>query len=104
MAEPVASEKSVAISSELNLDYLKAGEHTLVIPLPDDVVKHIGQIVVLWGGFEFRMDVMIETILPRLHMQEPGGWRQLNFKKRKRLVDNDILQGPQSGSFRFLAT
>ena len=73
------------------MTHLKAGEHTFIIPLKDEIAMLLGQIVVYWGAFELRMDLLIETVSARLNKEPPVGWKTMNFKKRKELF-RDIMR------------
>ena len=46
-------------TAHFDLRHLRAGEHTLVIPIPDGVLALMANVVVLWGAFELRMDLLI---------------------------------------------
>ena len=74
----------------LNQDYLRDGEHTLVIPVPDEISILVGKIAVGWGGFEIRMDKTIEAILIRLGQKGPQSWQRMNFKRRRKLFKDTL--------------
>ncbi|UYQ71608.1 hypothetical protein OF122_16425 [Pelagibacterium flavum] len=82
---------TIKIEGSFKLTHLKPDAHTFLIPLKDDVAMLIGQIVVYWGAFEVRMDVMIEAISERLYKSPPQGWKRLAFKKRKELF-RDLMR------------
>jgi hypothetical protein len=76
---------AVPVSMRFDVRYLKDGEHTLVIPISDAVADLMGRIVILWGGFELRMDLVIAFMLKTLGREEPKGWKRRSFSQRKEL-------------------
>lgn len=76
---------TVQINFALDARYLRDGEHTLIIPLSNEVATLIGLIAIHWGGFEQRMDGLIDALFPRLNKSPPDNWRRLNFKRRRKL-------------------
>ena len=73
----------VRVGGRFDVTYLKDGEYTLIIPVPDQIADLIGRVVILWGGFELRMDLLIVDILRALRRKEPKGWRRRSFSQRK---------------------
>jgi hypothetical protein len=76
---------SVPLTAKFDIRYLKAGEFSLVIPIPDELVTLIGRIAIGWGGFEQRMDAVIENVHASLAKTPPGNWRRWAFRRRKTL-------------------
>ena len=74
---------TVSIAARFNVTFLKDGEYTLIIPIPDAIADLIGRIVILWGGFELRMDLLIAFLLKALDRSEPKGWKRRPFNQRK---------------------
>jgi hypothetical protein len=76
---------SVPITHQFDATHLKAGEFSLVIPLPDELAILIGRIAIGWGGFEQRMDAVIDHMHICLAKTPPDNWRRLAFRRRKTL-------------------
>lgn len=71
-------------------DSLREDAHTFIIPLPDEVSILLGQIVIYWGAFEHRMDVLTEHILSGMNWDQPEGWKRFPFKKRVNLFRDTL--------------
>ena len=82
----------VQISAKLDMRYLKAGEHTLIIPVPDEIALLIARIVILWGAFELRMDAAIASVLHSLSKAEPHRWKFQSFDQRKTLFKELMIE------------
>jgi hypothetical protein len=77
------------ISARLNRDHLRVDQHTLVIPIPDEIAMLMGRIVTLWGGFELRMNALIADLFGKLGRQpEDPMWERRSFDVRRRLFIN----------------
>jgi hypothetical protein len=83
---------SVPFDGQFNINYLKAGEHSLLIPIPERIATLIGLIAVQWGAFEIRMDTMIETVCDRLGRKPPPLWKTLSFRQRKKLFRDTMAE------------
>lgn len=75
----------VTARAELDTRYLKNGLVTLIIPMRPKLAEFIGFIVAQWGGFEVRMDALIDGFHKGLKKDPPENWNRLPFKKRKEL-------------------
>lgn len=83
---------SVNVGGILNITYLSPVENTLVIPIPLEAATAIGEIVVLWGGFEQRMDAILEWVFAFRGVHPPEKWRREPFKKRKKIFRQQMIE------------
>ena len=81
----------IEYSGAFNLDHLKKGKHTFLLPFGDDEAKLVGQIIAYWGVFELRMDALITTVIQGMKYPVPKDWKRLNFVKRKALF-KDVMR------------
>ena len=73
------------VTAKLDVRHLKAGEYTLLIPVPDEIATEIGRVAIGWGGFEQRMDALIDMIFRCTGNEPIPNWRRLSFRKRKEI-------------------
>ena len=71
----------VKISAQLDVRYLKAGEYSLLIPVPDETAVLIGRIAIGWGGFEQRLDGVMDAMFASLSQQPVENWRKTQLQK-----------------------
>jgi|SRR5665213_806424 len=67
-----------------NISYLKEGENVVLLPMPNNILRLIGQVVIYWGLFEVQLDSLIASALAAVKRDEPG-WNRQGFAKRKKL-------------------
>lgn len=82
---------NVSFTERLDIRFLKSGQHSLIIPIPDDLVALIGHVAVQWGAFDYRLNVITEHFIKLLRKKPPRGWRKQPFVKRKKLF-KDVSQ------------
>jgi hypothetical protein len=71
--------------------YMKEGEYSLIVPIPDEIATLIGRIAIVWGAFELRMNAVIEQSIISLRKTDiPPAWKHWSFDKRQRLF-KDLL-------------
>jgi|SRR5579859_452977 len=94
MADPVNKSDGgpVNISAKMDVRFLRAGEHTLLVPVPDDIALLLARVIISWGAFELRMDAVIGAFLTSLRKPEPPRWRFLSFDQRKRLFKDLAIE------------
>jgi len=76
---------SISVGGTLDLRYLRAGEHTLILPVPKEIIELVGFVVMQWGAFEQRVDALIAHVGHGMSFPLPDNWRRLSFKKRRKI-------------------
>jgi hypothetical protein len=82
----------VQISAKLDIRHLRAAEHTLIIPVPDEIALLMARVVISWGAFELRMDAAIAGALHSLSKAEPPKWKFQSFDQRKALFKDLMIE------------
>jgi hypothetical protein len=94
MADPTDKSGAgpVNIAARMDIRFLRSGEHTLLVPIPDNIALLLARVIISWGAFELRMDAAIGAFLSSLKKAEPPRWKFLSFDQRKRLFKDLAIE------------
>jgi len=90
-------ENKSRVGGGFNISYLKEGQNVAFLPMPNKILRLIGQVIIYWGLFEVQLDSLIASALTAVKRDEPG-WNRQGFAKRKKLFV-DLVKSDLEPSF-----
>jgi hypothetical protein len=85
MPDSNTSEFPYPAEAELKRQYLREGEHSVLLPIDAGLASKIGLVITHWGFFEDRINALIEHLLPAAEVEERN-WQWRSFERRRKLL------------------